>query len=160
MRSVPNPGREPVVPDGSGAEPADGKADMTVRDEDIERIAAGLGRETAEQVDVDRIAVGVVERLRARDGIERPRRTFRRLAIAAALALAAGTTFISVRTGSVSGDPEQIAAAPLLDQLLAEELAEVLDSLSLRAPVSEQLGSGLDDLDERQLEELLATMEG
>ena len=136
-----------------------GKADMTVRDEDIERIAAGLGRETAEQVDVDRIAVGVVERLRARDGIERPHRTFRRLAIAA-LALAAGATFMSVRTGWVSGDPEQIAAAPLLDQLLAEELAEVLDSLSLRAPLSEQLRNGLDDLDERQLEELLATMEG
>ncbi|MCH7874425.1 MAG: hypothetical protein IH965_03900 [Gemmatimonadetes bacterium] len=133
---------------------------MTVRDEDIERIAAGLGRETAEQVDVDRIAVGVVERLRARDGIERPRRTFRWLAIAAALALAAGVTFMSVRTRSVSEGAEQIAAAPLLDQLLAEELAEVLDSLSLRAPVSEQLRNGLDDLDERQLEELLATMEG
>ena len=133
---------------------------MTVRDEDIERIAAGLGRKTAEQVDVDRVAVGVVERLRTGDGIDGPRRTFRRLAIAAALALAAGATFMSVRTGSVSGDPEQIAAAPLLDPLSAEELAEVLDSLSLRAPVSEQFRNGLDDLDERQLQELLATMEG
>ncbi len=133
---------------------------MTVRDQDIERIAAGLGRETAEQVDIDRVAVGVVERLRTGDGINRPRRTFRRLAIAAALALAVGATFMSVRTGSVSGGPKQIAAAPLLDQLVAEELGEVLDSLSLRAPVSEQLRNGLDDLDERQLEELLATMEG
>ncbi len=58
---------------------------------------------------------------------------------------------------AVSAD--QFAGPMALEELTAADLGEVLDSLTYEAPVSEFVAASLDDLDESQLRELLATLE-
>ena len=127
----------------------------------IEQIAPGLGQDAADRVDLERVATGVVARLRAERRFGGTAVVWRWLAVAAALALGAGATVLSFRATSQPGiTPPTVAAAPLLDPLSADELVEVLDSLTWESAVHEQHTYGLDDLDTAQLRELLASMEG
>ena len=133
-----------------------------MKQDELERIAARLGRQAAARVDVEQTAAAVVERLRAPMRMvhwwERPAV----LRMAAAVALVVGGGTIAVKT--LHRLPvEQTAAAPVvasLQTLSSDELEEVLDSLGTESPANEGTTAGLHDLTSEQLRELLQRMEG
>ncbi len=129
-------------------------------DERIERLAPSLGRGAEQAVDLDRVARAVVARIREERG--RPTRPWTRSPLLRAAALVgvliAGS--LVLRDGaSVSTTLTDFAGPVALEELTATDLSEVLDSLTYDAPVSEFVAASLDDLDESQLRELLATLE-
>ena len=131
-----------------------------MNERDLEHLAGRLGRRDAQSVDPDRVAGRVVARL---DAAERrsPGRGWR-WAVVGAAAVLVGAVGFGLRSDKTVEGPTGPASAitiATLDALSSEELDEVLDSLSVAAPVSDQL-AGLDDLDAGQLSELLARMEG
>jgi len=130
----------------------------------LERVAKVMGARAAARLDVERVAVGVVARLRA-DRAEATRRKrvwwrapmVLRLAAALAVLVTAGVLV----PGVLDHRPEPAAViAPILGDLSADELTEVFDSLSIEAPVHETVAVGFEDLNEAQLQELLRLMEG
>jgi hypothetical protein len=129
---------------------------------ELERIAAGLGREAA-GLDVEAVARGVVARLRAAEAaapeVAQPRPLVRWLAGAAAAALVVAGSLVTFRAAPPASSPAVAVATDLYD-LSSAELTEVLDSLSWSAPASARVAVGLDDLDAEQLATLLALMEG
>jgi len=132
---------------------------MTAMDErQLEQFAAGLGMSEANDVDLDRVATRVVSRLRSGEKIPASYRVWPWLVAAAAAATLAVPGYQWLH--EIGTPSAQIVAAPELDILTDAELVEVLDSLDLRAPVTEIVTATLDDMNERQLEELLAIMEG
>jgi hypothetical protein len=131
-----------------------------MHDRDIERIAADLGRRAGDDLDVERVAAAVVGRLRAAGGPARPAPWGRWLALAASLAVAAGTGYLTFGTPGTPPPAPVAIASPVLDALTATELGEVLDSLILDAPLAQWAGTTLNDLDAAQLAELLAILEG
>jgi hypothetical protein len=133
-----------------------------MNERDLESLAKRLGVESAERLDVDRVAERVVARLRAdrdRPPIWASRSTLWRAAAAAALLVTAG---VLARHTLQRGPSEQVANAnvPVLGGLSTDELQEVFDSLALDAPVHEAVSGGLESLTEAQLKELLRLMEG
>lgn len=138
---------------------------MSERSErDLERLAVAAGERAAARLDVDRVAERVVRRLR-----EEPRRgglgrVARWLALAAAVVVVVGggVYLRQAVTGShtTTSPVAQVPVPTVLDGLSSSELDEVLDSLVVAAPVSQQAAVSLDALNEQQLEELLARMEG
>lgn len=123
----------------------------------IEQLAPELGRQAASQVDVERTALVVRERLRQPVRVAWWRRPVLQMAAALALVLGAGALILS--GGGSSGAP--LLAGPVeLRELAAAQLSEVLDSLDVARPVSEFVPAGLGDLDETELRELLELMEG
>lgn len=137
---------------------------MTIDDRELERVARELGRPAGDRLDVERVARGVVARLRTAGEADRasaadPRPALRWLATAAAAALLVAGSVVTLRHAPPTGLTVATTATGLYD-LSSDELSEVLDSLSLHAPVSSQFTVGLDDLDADQLRDLLALMEG
>jgi hypothetical protein len=126
---------------------------------DIERVASRLGARAAQAVDVDRVSAAVLRRLRAAGGARRPRPVSRWLALAAGVAIVAGTTYYTFAVGDVQGPALSGTAVPQLAGLNSAELGEILDSLTVE-PVSLSGQVSLDDLNAEQLAELLRLMEG
>jgi len=135
-----------------------------MEDQEIERLAGSLGGDAAERLEVERVAAGVVARLRA-DRMQAPQRwrwmapAWLRLAAALAV-LIAGGALVRGALHRPASEPTAVVAAPMLGDLTNDELVEVFDSLSVEAPVHEGLAVGLESLNEAQLEELLRLMEG
>ncbi len=128
----------------------------------LEKLAKRLGARAAENLDVEKAAQGVLQRLRT----EPPRVVWWRrmprlqsVAAAAVIVLTAGIVTVSqIVTGSGElADPPPLAE---LQALTSDELEQVFDSLIVDAPVYEYTGFGLQDLNEGQLQELLNRMEG
>ena len=130
-------------------------------DRDLDREASALGGREADALDLDQVADRVVARLRSGERAPSRVRVWRWLtaAAAAAVLLVATARWIGP-DGSVGETAATVATAPELESLSGDELAEVLDSLFLHAPVTELVAASLDDLNERQLSELLTWMEG
>ncbi|MFC1640209.1 hypothetical protein ACFL3B_05540 [Gemmatimonadota bacterium] len=134
---------------------------MSVDDQQLEQLARRLGARAVERLDLDETANAVVARLQSETGRTmwwRRKPQLSVLAAAAVLVLAIG---ILVETGgnSPSESDLNLASLPLeLQALSDDELEEVFDSLSFEAPVSELTVASLEDLNVRQLEELLQTM--
>ena len=130
----------------------------------LERLATTLGARAADRLDVERVAAGVVARLRAdRAEATRPKRVWWRapmvLRLAAALAVLV-TAGVLVPRALDNGAEPPVGISPILGDLSADELTEVFDSLSIEAPVHEGVAIGFESLNEAQLNELLRLMEG
>lgn len=133
-------------------------------DRDLERMARDFGSRAADRIDVERVAAGVVARLREDHdtGRSRERRWWRSpavLRIAAAVVVLAGGGLVA-RNVLDRGDAARGAVFPALVELSPAELLEIADSLSFETPVHEGVAVGLQDLTEEQLRELLRLMEG
>jgi len=130
-------------------------------DLDLERLAARLGAEAGDRVDPERTAWAVMARLR-REGSRVPwwkrRLTVSAAAVAATVALVVGVTH--PWSGTRSDSVFELPMAANLDNLGADELSQLLDSLDYEAPVYELLPAGLSDLNENELQVLLESMEG
>ena len=128
----------------------------------LEEIAAQLGADAAQHLDVDRVAERVVAELRMRrtqrSWWRRTEVLLRVAAVVVALAVGGGGVYMS----QLGSDDTVVAIAGPggLEEFSTAELAEVLDSLDLVTPVYELVPASLNDLTEAQLRELLATMEG
>ena len=127
----------------------------------IERLARRLGEGADEQIDPESTAEAVIVRLRSSDAVIERRWwvQFRVLRAAAAVMMIAGAGLVwwsSDRGASHPGFP----TVDGLRELATTELVEVLDSLEAEAPVAELVPTGLHDLNENELSELLAMMEG
>lgn len=120
--------------------------------------ARGLGAAAAERVDVERVAAGVVARLRDCRDIHWWRGPAV-LRIAAAVAVLAGGGLVA-REVLDRREPGLGATLPALVELSTTELEEIADSLSFETPLHESVAVGLEDLTEEQLRELLRLMEG
>jgi hypothetical protein len=133
-----------------------------MEERDLETMARGLGRSRAEALDLERVAKGVVERLRGEAVAVRSSRPvwwaprLVRLAAAVVLFLAGGILFSNLPRG---GERVARPVVPQLYELSEEQLVEILDSLAFEMPVFERV-VGLSDLDEVELRELLRAMEG
>ncbi|GBD33195.1 MAG: hypothetical protein KatS3mg081_0271 [Gemmatimonadales bacterium] len=134
-----------------------------MEERDLERMARRLGHERAEALDPERVARGVLDRLRTEAAPGRARRVvwsapqLLRLAAVLVLFLAGGLLFLSLPPAD---KPEtRMVAVPELYELSEDQLVEVLDSLALEAPVFEHVVV-LSDLGEAELRELLRAMEG
>ena len=139
-------------------------------EQDLERLARGLGREAADRLDVERVAARVVARLRAPAPAaeRRPSWVWWRppllLRLAAALAVIVGGA-LTLR-GTFQRGPQEpavpgaAAGVLLLTDLSAVELVEVFDSLAVDAPVYPGVAVGLQALNETELRELLRRLEG
>ena len=132
-----------------------------MNERDIEEIAPHLGSDAAARVDLDRVAERVAAELRAKPA---PVVWWRSTAVLRAAAVGA-----VLLTGSLAVDrlvidrPASVVAlvTPVgLEEFSSAELAEVLDSLDQMTPVYELVPASLDDLDETELGDLLAAMEG
>ena len=132
-----------------------------MNERDIEEIAPQLGLDAAERVDLDRVAERVVAELRAKPA---PVVWWRSTAVLRAAAVVAVLLTGGVVVDSLVIDrPASVIAlvAPVgLEEFSTAELAEVLDSLDQMTPVYELVPASLDDLDETELRDLLAAMEG
>jgi len=133
-----------------------------IEDKDLERLASRLGRDAHEHVDADRVATRVVARLRepVLRGDSWKRASW--LALAAMVAgLVVGVGVFS-RTPDPTTDRDQAELlVPLaLEDLSTADLVDVLDSLTLEAPVHEVSARGFEDLNEAELRELLLMLEG
>lgn len=130
-----------------------------MEDRELEALAKRLGEGAAAAVDPERTAESVVQRLRAEPalGVRWWRRSgVAHAAAAAVLVVAAGVFVIrSTTEGRVA-----LAAPAALQELAPAELAEIIDSLRVDAPVSDLVAPSLDELSEQQLERLLQEMEG
>jgi hypothetical protein len=128
----------------------------------LERLARRLGSQAADNLDVERVARSVVQRLRTEPApVVWWRRIPRLQAVAAAavIVLTAGVVTVS----QIVGDRNEIGDLPSLAELQAlttDELEEVFDSLVIDTPVFEYTDYGLHDMNEGQLQELLQRLEG
>ena len=128
-------------------------------EEQLVRLARQLGEREAAGVDAQKTAWAVMARLRR----EPARRTWRarmrpvRLAAVASVLLAVG---LGIRELARPGAPGKVVVPVEFAELPDDVLQEVLDSLSLDAPVSELVPVALNDLSESELTVLLETMEG
>jgi hypothetical protein len=128
-----------------------------MNEHDIERMGSRLGSRV--HVDVEGVAQHVVAQLR-KDATGAPwwRRASVLRVAAAVLILVTGGVLVD-RLGRRTADGE--ASFPIgLEELSVTGLNEMLDSLDFYMPVSELVPPSLDELDEAQLRDLLAAMEG
>ena len=129
------------------------------RERMLEQLAPQLGAE-GDRIDAAQVAAAVTARLRARS-VRRQwwqRARLMQFAAAAAVVLAVG---LGIRELAQPSDGRQAGAVPVeIQELAVAELSEVLDSLSMEAPVADLVPVGLDDLDESELTQLLKSMEG
>lgn len=122
-------------------------------------------RERSSHVSAERVAAGVLERLRREGLVERSwwmRPAALRIAAAAVLVVAAGGTVSLVRQHSAQTAAQLPVAIPAMDSLTAGELEAVLQAAGqVRAanfgPVGPSNGS-LDSLSEQQLQKVLASL--
>ncbi len=123
----------------------------------LTEIASRLGSDAAERLDVDGVARRVVAELRSS-----PARVtwWSRTPVLRAAAVVAMLVSGGVIVNRLGNDLPGLAAPVGLEDFSVTELAEVLDSLDQITPVDQLAPASLDDLDETQLQELLAAMEG
>lgn len=127
----------------------------------IEQLARQLGDDRGSRVDPDAIAEAVMARLRNHTNRERRWTVeFKVLRAAAAIILVVGSGLVLNEVRQQPSDPPSFGVPVALEGLGTSELEQVLDSLDYEAPTSEFVASGLNDLSESELQELLATMEG
>ena len=126
----------------------------------LTEIASRLGSSAAERLDVDRVAQRVVAQLRASPARGTWWRRTPALRAAAVVAMLVSGGVIVNRLGNDPIGRPGLAAPVGMEDFSAMELAEVLDSLDQITPVYQLAPASLDDLDETQLRELLAAMEG
>lgn len=135
-----------------------------MEEREIERVAREMGRNVADQLNVEQVAAGVVARLRADRALgPRPRRLWWAAPVALRLAAALAvlvTGGVLVRGALDRSQPVAAVTDPVLRDLSADELTEVFDSLAVEAPIHEVVAVGLDNLTEEQLKELLLLLEG
>lgn len=131
---------------------------MTMEDRDLENAARRLGDRAASRIDADRISGAVVERLRATRLT--PWWATPVLRVAAVVVLALGVGIFYRPGGARNGAEVAVASPEQLQTLSVDELQEVLDSLVVETPAPTFSNAGLADLDERQLTELLESLEG
>jgi hypothetical protein len=135
-------------------------------DHKIEQVARRLGARAGDRLDVEAVAAGVVARLRGdRTAAPGPARlrwnatvVLRAAAAVAVLAVGGLVARDALKGGGTRAAPA--VEAPILSSLSSDELEEVFDSLAVEAPVHEFAASGLQSLNETQLQELLQQMEG
>jgi len=129
-----------------------------IDDRELEQAARRLGEPAAARVDARRTGQAVIERLRmaraapwwAGPGWLR----------AAALVILGVGIAVYVRSGYRDG-PRIAAAPPVeLQHLSEDELNQVMDSLVIEGRSPAFVGAALSDLSERELAQLLASMEG
>ena len=127
----------------------------------IEELAPRLGSELANRIDVEATTQRVLDRLNVPAGTEGTRwfKEFRVLRVAAAVVMVFGSSIL-LWSGSHRTVGEGSEWVSGLDGLGSTDLVEVLDSLEAEAPVAELVNVELQDLDESELTELLAMMEG
>jgi len=124
--------------------------------------------ERAARVDVERVAAGVLDRLR-REGAEAPR--FRWMspvalrAAAAVVVLVAAAAVVRLTTGGRESAVRLPVGIPAMDSLSSRQLEAVWEaagevSSAADSVVPASLGGSLDDLSEAQLEVLLASLNG
>ena len=135
---------------------------MAIDEREIERLARGLGVRAAGRVDVEQTAQAVLQRVKR----HKPEPVWWRrvpllqaVAAAAVVVLVVGTLLLG-RFGGGTGEAAEPVLLAELQELSTEELAQVFDSLLVEAPLYESSTLGLQDLNEEQLRELLALMEG
>ncbi len=134
---------------------------MSMDDQQLEQLARRLGSRAAERLDADETAKAVVERLKSEPvRLVWWRRAPRLSMMAAAAVIVLAIGILADNGGSNPGGADvSVVPTPLeLQALSDDELAEVFDSLSFEAPVSELAVSSLEDMSVGQLEELLQTM--
>jgi hypothetical protein len=137
-----------------------------MEDHELEQAAGRLGARAARRLDVERVATGVLARLRADQGKSRaPRHAWwtapMLLRLAAALAiLITGGILTRGALRHPAPPSSAVVSVPMLRQLTNDELIEVFDSLGVETPVHDGLAVGLENLNEAQLKELLSLMEG
>lgn len=127
-----------------------------MNERDIERMGSRLGSQV--HVDVEGVAQRVVAQLRDAGGVPWWRRAPVLRVAAVVLILVTGGVLVE-RLGRPSGAGEAILPVGL-EELSVTGLNEMLDSLDYYVPVSELVPPSLDELDEGQLRDLLAAMEG
>ena len=130
-----------------------------MNEQELKEVAARLGSDAAARIDVDRMARQVVAKLRSEPA---PVAWWRNTAVLRVAAVAVMLVTGGVVVNRLNSDRPVVELTALvgLEQLSAAELAEVLDSLDQMTPVYELVPASLDDLDETQLRDLLAAMEG
>ncbi len=134
---------------------------MSLSDRQVEELAKRLGNVAGARLDVDAVASGVVERLRAEpEGVVWWRRQMPVLgAIASAAAMVLAVGVLADGREYLGGEEQGLSTAAVeLQALTVDELEEVYDSLSFDAPVFELSAASLEDLSVGQLEELLQRM--
>ena len=130
-----------------------------MNEQDIERAASQLGSDV--NIDVEDTARRLVAELRK--GV--PRAAWWRgqgvLRVAAAVAvLVTGGVLVERAIDTAPAGDAAMALPVGLEELSTTGLTEVLDSLDLFTPASEFVPPSFNELDEEQLRELLAAMEG
>ncbi len=134
---------------------------MTMDERRIEQLARHLGDDRGNGVDPDAMAEAVVARLRSHANRERRWAIeFKVLRAAAVIILIVGSGLVLNEARQQPSGPSSFGVPVALEGLGTNELEQVLDSLDYEAPTSEFVASGLNDLSESELQELLATMEG
>jgi hypothetical protein len=136
-----------------------------MEDHELERVAGSLGARAARRLDVERVAAGVLARLRAeQEESPLPRRTWwaapMLLRLAAVLALLVTGGILTRGAWRHAAPPSAVVSVPMLRELTNDELIEVFDSLAVETSVHDGLAVGLENLNEAQLKELLSLMEG
>jgi hypothetical protein len=135
-----------------------------LEDADVERLAPRLGERAGARVDPDRIAAGVLARLRS-EPVEVRRAPWWRRGVTVRLAAAAMVVLVAGWLGirALIQPPPPIAEVPtpaVLDELGVTELVDIADSLRLERPIHEFVPATLEDLSLQQLRALLQEMEG
>jgi len=128
----------------------------------ITQLARQLGAEAAGRIDVEQTARAVLRRVKEEPVAVRWWRQMPVLQSAAAAAVVVLTVGVLV-VSQLGRNGSEVAVLPAFTELhaLSElELEQVYDSLTADAPVYELSEASLQDLNEGQLEELLAMMEG
>lgn len=140
-----------------------------LHDERLQQLARHLGSDAADRLDVDRLAAGVVARLRAervcggRQAVWWKQPGWSRAA--AILVVVIGGALVMRRTIGLQtpAPPIQLAAAPVsgdLADLNPGQMQDVLAALDEPVEITPGLGdAGLEDLSAPQLQSLLQTME-
>jgi hypothetical protein len=128
---------------------------------ELEALAKQLGDREAEGIDAERVATAVLARLKTEPAVAHwwRRPVLRQVAAAAVLVLAVGL-FVARPGTRQPPSPGEVPLVVSLDELAPPELAEIIDSLAVDAPVSEFVPASLEDLSARQLELLLENLEG
>lgn len=137
-----------------------------LQDGELRKLAQRLGAGAAERLDVERVASGVVERLRAQPAIQGARVRWMRpgwLRVAAAVVLVIGAGVLVRGWNGANGTrhPAYYVVDELQD-LSADQLRQVLGSLdqTLNDPAAEPSDEDLNDLTTDELRALLRSLEG
>ena len=128
----------------------------------LARLARKLGAEAAGRLDVEQTARAVLRRVKEEPVAVKWWRRMPVLQSAAAAAVVVLTVGVLV-VSQLGSNGSEVAVLPAFTELHAlsdDELEQVYDSLTADAPVYELSAANLQDLNEGQLEELLAMMEG